>query len=77
VIGSTDPRKGETVKALVVRREGSDATGEDIIAWARDQMASYKVPSVVEFVDSLPRSGTGKVQWRELQERENKRLQHA
>jgi fatty-acyl-CoA synthase len=77
VIGSIDPRKGETVKALVVRREGSDATGEDIIAWARDQMASYKVPAVVEFVDSLPRSGTGKVQWRELQERENKRLQHA
>jgi fatty-acyl-CoA synthase len=77
VIASTDPRKGETVKALVVRREGADATGADIIAWARDQMASYKVPAVVEFVDSLPRSGTGKVQWRELQERENQRLQHA
>jgi fatty-acyl-CoA synthase len=40
-------------------------------------MASYKVPAVVEFVDSLPRSGTGKVQWRQLQERENQRLQHA
>ena len=69
VIASTDPRKGETVKALVVRRPDETATGADIIAWARDHMASYKVPSVVEFVDSLPRSGTGKVQWRELQER--------
>ena len=76
VIASLDPRKGETVKALVVRREGTDATDADIITWARDQMASYKVPTVVEFVDSLPRSGTGKVQWRVLQERENQRLQH-
>jgi fatty-acyl-CoA synthase len=37
-------------------------------------MASYKVPAIVEFVESLPRSGTGKVQWRELQDRENRRL---
>jgi fatty-acyl-CoA synthase len=74
VIGSTDPRKGELVKALVVKRDGADATANDIIAWARDQMASYKVPAIVEFVESLPRSGTGKVQWRELQDRENRRL---
>jgi fatty-acyl-CoA synthase len=77
VIGSLDPRKGETVKALVVRREGTDATGDQIIAWARGEMANYKVPSVIEFVDALPRSGTGKVQWRELQEQENRRLQLA
>jgi fatty-acyl-CoA synthase len=77
VIASLDPRKGELVKALVVRRESADASGEDIIAWARGEMASYKVPAVVEFVDALPRSGTGKVQWRELQERENRRLQLA
>ncbi|MBD5606687.1 MAG: AMP-binding protein, partial [Candidatus Eremiobacteraeota bacterium] len=77
VIGSLDPRKGETVKALVVRREGADATEADIIAWARERMASYKVPAAIDFVDALPRSGTGKVQWRELQERENERLQHA
>jgi fatty-acyl-CoA synthase len=77
VIGSLDPRKGETVKALVVRREGADATEAEIIAWARERMASYKVPAAIDFVDALPRSGTGKVQWRELQERENERLQHA
>jgi fatty-acyl-CoA synthase len=77
VIGSLDPRKGELVKALVVRRDGVDASADDIIAWARGEMASYKVPSVIEFVDALPRSGTGKVQWRELQEQENRRLQLA
>jgi fatty-acyl-CoA synthase len=77
VIASLDPRKGEVVKALIVKRDGVDVTGEEISAWARTQMSSYKVPSVVEFVDSLPRSGTGKVQWRELQELENKRLQPA
>jgi fatty-acyl-CoA synthase len=54
-------------------REGANATPEEIIAWARDKMSNYKVPSIVEIVDSLPRSGTGKVQWRELQERENAR----
>jgi fatty-acyl-CoA synthase len=73
VIGSIDARKGEVVKALVVLREGAGATPEEIIAWARDKMSAYKVPSVIEIVDSLPRSGTGKVQWRELQERENKK----
>jgi fatty-acyl-CoA synthase len=77
VIGSLDPRKGEQVKALIVRRDSEVASGEDIIAWARGQMASYKVPSIVEFVESLPRSGTGKVQWRQLQDEENQRLQHA
>jgi len=75
VIASIDARKGEQVKALVVRREGETATADEIVAWARTKMASYKVPAVVEFVDALPRSGTGKVQWRELQERENRRLE--
>jgi fatty-acyl-CoA synthase len=70
VIAATDPRKGEVVKALVVLREGASATAEEIVAWSRGKMSDYKVPAIVEFVDSLPRSGTGKVQWRELQERE-------
>jgi acyl-CoA synthetase (AMP-forming)/AMP-acid ligase II len=48
-------------------------TGEEIIAWARGKMAAYKVPTIVEFVESLPRSATGKIQWRVLQERENAR----
>ena len=77
VIATTDARKGERVKAVVVRREGQTATADDIVAWARDKMAAYKVPSVIEFVDALPRSATGKVQWRELQEREDARTHGA
>jgi fatty-acyl-CoA synthase len=65
------------VKAIVVLRDGAQASAEEITAWARDHMAAYKVPSEIEFVDSLPRSATGKVQWRELQEAEQRRSQAA
>jgi fatty-acyl-CoA synthase len=41
-----------------------------VIDWAREHMAAYKVPRIVEFVDALPKSGSGKVMWRFLQERE-------
>lgn len=73
VIASTDPRRGEIVKALVVLRDDAFATADEIIAWARDHMASYKVPTAIEFVPSLPRSGSGKVQWRLLQEEDRRR----
>jgi fatty-acyl-CoA synthase len=46
-------------------------SAEDIIAWARGKMAAYKVPRIVEFVDALPKTATGKIQWRLLQEKEN------
>ncbi|HVC02915.1 MAG TPA: long-chain fatty acid--CoA ligase [Steroidobacteraceae bacterium] len=72
VVGALDHKRGETVKAYVVLKP--DARGrvseQAIIDWAHAQMASYKSPRIVEFVDSLPKSGTGKVQWRALQERE-------
>ncbi|BCQ60101.1 long-chain-fatty-acid--CoA ligase [Pseudomonas sp. Boi14] len=72
VIATRDAYRGESVKALVVLR--SEARGhtasEEIIAWAREHMAAYKVPRVLEFVDSLPKSGSGKVMWRVLQDRE-------
>ena len=45
-------------------------TAEEIVAWARANMAAYKTPRIVQFVDALPKSSTGKLQWRELQERE-------
>jgi len=73
VIASLDPRKGEQVKALIVLREGAGASGEEIATWARGKMAAYKVPTLYEFVDTLPRSGTGKVQWRELQEADQRK----
>ncbi|MBV8370448.1 MAG: AMP-binding protein [Candidatus Eremiobacteraeota bacterium] len=77
VIASLDPRKGEQVKAVVVLYEGTQASAEEIMSWAREHMAAYKVPSEIEFADSLPRSATGKVQWRALQEEEQRRGQAA
>jgi fatty-acyl-CoA synthase len=70
VIGFRDAHRGESVKALVVVRPGHTLSEPELIAWAREHMAAYKVPHAVEFLDALPKSGTGKVQWRALQERE-------
>ncbi|MER6381466.1 FadD3 family acyl-CoA ligase [Streptomyces sp. NPDC001250] len=61
VIGVPDPRLGEVAKAFVVRRPGSTLTSDDLIAWARREMANYKVPRMVEFVAELPRNASGKV----------------
>ncbi len=73
VIAARDARRGETPKAVVVVRDErrGQVRAEEIITWARGKMAAYKAPTVVEFVDSLPKSATGKIQWRVLQEREN------
>jgi fatty-acyl-CoA synthase len=72
VIGSNDPHRGETVKALVVLRASSrgKVAPEEVIGWCRSHMAAYKIPRVVEFTETLPKSATGKVQWRLLQEQE-------
>ena len=72
VISAPDPRRGETVKAVIVLKEDrkGQVTAEDIMEWSRGHMAAYKVPRIVEFVDQLPRSGTGKIQWRALQDKE-------
>jgi fatty-acyl-CoA synthase len=74
VIGAPDKKRGETVKALIVLREGAaSVTAEEMIEWARSQMAVYKVPRLIEFVRELPRGGTGKILWRELQLEEFRR----
>ena len=72
VIGARDTRRGETVKALVVLKDEhrGRVSEADIMAWSHEHMAAYKSPKIVEFVDALPKSGTGKILWRELQEKE-------
>ena len=72
IIAAKDAYRGETVKAVIVlRAEARDkTTADDIVAWSREHMAAYKVPKIVEFVDVLPKSGSGKVMWRLLQDKE-------
>jgi fatty-acyl-CoA synthase len=69
VIGAPDGYRGETVKAVIVPRQPG-LKAEDVIEWARGRMAAFKVPRLVQFVDQLPKTATGKILWRELQERE-------
>jgi fatty-acyl-CoA synthase len=70
VISARDDYRGETVKAVVVLRSGQEGkvSEQDIIDWCRDNMAVYKAPRIVEFAPTLPKSGSGKVMWRALQE---------
>jgi fatty-acyl-CoA synthase len=72
IIAARDPKRGETVKAVVVLREAyrGKVSEQEVIDWAHANMAAYKSPRVVQFVDELPKSSTGKLQWRQLQERE-------
>jgi fatty-acyl-CoA synthase len=70
IIAARDPYRGETVKAVIVKRSGVDVSEASIVHWAHENMAAYKVPRVVEFVDALPKSASGKVMWRILQEKE-------
>ena len=72
IISTPDSYRGESVKAVVVLRSTHRdlVTEQDIVDWCRDNMAAYKVPRVVQFADTLPKSAAGKVMWRMLQEAE-------
>ena len=68
VVGVPDAYRGETVKAYVSLRPGQTATAEELIAFCRQQMAAYKYPRQVEFLDELPKTVSGKLLRRELRE---------
>jgi len=61
VLGQPDAEKGEVVKAFIVLKPGASLTADALIAWSRDNMAPYKAPRHVRFIDALPATGAGKV----------------
>ncbi|MGA9174809.1 MAG: AMP-binding protein, partial [Thermoactinomyces sp.] len=71
VVATPDQRSGEAVKAYIILKEHVDHINPDeIIEWAKERMAAYKCPRQIEFVKTLPMTSTGKILWRELQEKE-------
>jgi long-chain acyl-CoA synthetase len=72
-VGIPDEYRGETVKAYVVLKEGQKATEEEIIEFCREKLAAYKVPKMVEFRDSLPKSPIGKILRKILREEETRK----
>jgi len=66
VAGVGDPKRGETVKAWIVKRSGDPTTEAEIIEWSKELLAKYKYPRIIEFRDNLPRTTVGKVLKREL-----------
>ncbi len=71
VIGVPDQYRGEAVKAFIVLRPGATATADEVMEFCRASLAKYKVPTLVEFMPSLPKSAVGKVLRRELREMED------
>jgi fatty-acyl-CoA synthase len=79
VVSAKDAKRGETVKALIVLKSSArgQQSAEQIIDWAKANMAAYKVPRIVELVETLPKSTSGKILWRVLQEQEDARASAA
>jgi long-chain acyl-CoA synthetase len=69
-IGIPDDYRGETVKAYVILKEGEEASAEDIIAFCKKSLTSYKVPKLIEFRDALPQSSVGKILRKTLRDEE-------
>ena len=68
-VGVPDEQFGQRLSVFVVRRAGAELTEEDVKDYVRDNLARYKVPREVVFIDELPRNPTGKVLKRELVDR--------
>ncbi|KPV60571.1 long-chain fatty acid--CoA ligase [Paenibacillus sp. A3] len=75
VAGVCDPYRGETVKAYLVMKQGSEAGAEELNRWCREWLAAYKVPHIYEFRDHLPKTMVGKVLRRKLLEEEAERTE--
>jgi acyl-CoA synthetase (AMP-forming)/AMP-acid ligase II len=65
-IGVPDDKRGEAVKAFVVKKPGAEVMPDELMSFARERIAGYKVPRSIDFIDTLPRTPTGKILKREL-----------
>ena len=68
VIGVPDDKWGETAKAIVVKKPGSELSEDELIDWSRDKLAGFKRPRSVDFIDVIPRNPSGKILKRQLRE---------
>ncbi|TMF88358.1 MAG: fatty acid--CoA ligase, partial [Chloroflexi bacterium] len=68
VIGVPDDKWGETAKAIVVKKPGSELSEDELIDWSRDKLAGFKRPRSVDFIDVIPRNPSGKILKRKLRE---------
>ena len=75
-VGVADPKRGETVKAFIVKSPDSPLTEEDVVKHCSDRLSAYKVPKLVEFIDELPLTGVGKPMRNELRKREAEKLKN-
>jgi long-chain acyl-CoA synthetase len=66
VVGVPDEYRGETVKAVVSLKPGTSATPDELIAFCKERMAAYKYPRILEIIEDLPKTVTGKILRREL-----------
>ena len=71
VVGVPDSYRGETVKAVVVVKDGNDVTEDELIAYCREKLAAFKVPRIIEFREELPKSSVGKMLRRKIREETN------
>jgi len=76
VIGVHDEEWGESVKAIVVCKEGESLTAEEVVEFCKEHLASYKKPKSVDFMDSLPRNPAGKVLKTVLREKYGKSVKY-
>jgi fatty-acyl-CoA synthase len=66
VIGVPDDRWGEAVKAVCVPKPGTQIDADDVIAWAREKIAGFKVPKSIDIIEALPRNASGKILRKDL-----------
>jgi long-chain acyl-CoA synthetase len=73
-IGIPHDYRGETVKAFIVTKPGEALTEEDVVSYCKNNLAAYKVPKLIEFIDELPKSAVGKILRRKLKDMEMDKL---